>query len=411
MPSDRGIRKFMQELPSSTLEDFVVQYREYASFPIGQLKVQADSLIKIIVSKIRWDSVTSFPDIGACPRLEVLHLENSSYPSQKKAPDATDEMAQWISSCENLTELRLMNIRGVADISAKVILDEKIRLTSLTVGGGCSVTDSQALQRALRNQPCLEELELAGKPSDPLLNCPAILVESLCLLPNLKAIELKGVSDNFTSEDIISLTTHLPKLESIATTGFSFHDSIWESISDHQRLSFLYLQGPSWFTVDGLMTFASRVQDRGFFLEITRQHEEAGVTKEDRDRIHKTIRHTGRGFFSMGTLCKCRNTFVFILLLLFYEQHLICPCLIGDHEPTDYESEPYSDTSSMSGLSSDDVSDVSSDISSDDSSDMSSNGLGLPLFFLDPSETNSTSNSQPISDPGDEDASGEPDPV
>lgn len=186
------------------------------------------------------------------------------------------------------------------------------------------MADSPALHQSLRNQSSLEELILSGKPTD-LPSHNTVLIQSLCRLTNLKMIDLKGVSDNFTSEDIITIATHLPNLWCLWTTGRSFDDSIWESISANPKLRRLYIEGRGWFTVDGMLDFASRVKGRGFCLEVTRQDEEVYITEEEQDRIDDALRHNGCGFFYMETFRKCLSSEAPSLFHLFLTASNLCP--------------------------------------------------------------------------------------
>ncbi|KAK2759430.1 hypothetical protein FQN54_002908 [Arachnomyces sp. PD_36] len=298
LPPNDHLEKFLQDLPPNTLKNLTLTPMGSASFPTSLLSSQAESLTKIIFNTVQWESIASFSSLGPCPNLKVLVFRDALTPMMRESDmlresDTSTKFARWICSCGNLTHLELGGVYNAVDIATAVVLDGGIKLRILSISG--AIGSAKALHEGLKNQTSLEQLHLTPGMADLSLTGASlrissdktILIQSLCRLSKLQDLELSGVSDKFTSPDIVCLAAALPNLRSLVTGGDLFDDLIWEKLVLLPKLRLLRIYARSRFTADAILDFASRVGNRAFTLAILGQEEEARISSVDKERIEQ----------------------------------------------------------------------------------------------------------------------------
>ena len=293
--NDHRFAKLAAKLRPETLKYLVLEYNLIGDPPIRALGSQAASLVKLSLSSLTPHTHISLTGLGALQNLRELELSSCPPPPEKEASKVVASVSEWICSCKNLEVLKLQDFLDPSAIATRVILDKSIRLTHLTVRG--YVTERcQAFHKSLKNQPALKTLELESD-AEELHHDNALLLRSIFKLTHLENLELKYISQYFTQDDTVSLTTHLPGLVDLSTDAILLDDSIWEHFLRLPNLRRLELYAHSNFTPDGIVKFISQLENKNFRLVIMSQDKKDSIPKEAQTLIDQTLLHKLQGSF------------------------------------------------------------------------------------------------------------------
>lgn len=257
-----------------------------------------NSLQELKLTSLSIEAIGELPTLGAAPTLKVLSLTDS----QSAARDDSfytivGAIAQWICTCTSLRRLELRRFVNDTVLLSQVLIDERIRLNTLSVAG-YMMSGARHFHQALACQPSLEYLYLKGEGSE-IPEDNEILVQALCQLNQLRELELKDISDWFTPDHVMVLTPSLPRLERLWISGEAFDDDIWNLFLCLPNLQSLVINALSEFTTAGILDFISQLGpgNRGLNLAILNAMTSSEITEESQAIIRDALRETLNGTF------------------------------------------------------------------------------------------------------------------
>lgn len=274
--SDQGLATFLNELCPQSLKSFE------SSNKIGPRSFQALSCHGEMLTELKLDMLS--PDIApkvsllkCCTNLVSLSLgdrwwvlgDRGRATSHHKIHNhAFLETVAWLKECKKLQALAFTNFSGAIALTAPILLENSIHLTSL-VYEGLGLLSSKKLLRALANQTSLQSLSLEttvkGSPRRA-----EILVTSLSKLVNLKDLRVNEEFSIFTDLQIMRLARSLPKLEVWSTSGDALTDDIWSAVACLRSLRRLVFYSVTHFTPDGILNFVEKLGpgNKGLVLDV-----------------------------------------------------------------------------------------------------------------------------------------------
>ncbi|GLA00221.1 hypothetical protein AnigIFM60653_008280 [Aspergillus niger] len=292
---------FLTELRPNTLEYFeVLSYSQLGPRSIRSLGLHLDSLAELKLTSLTIETIAELPSLTAAPALKVLVLTDS-------IPATRDEnfyavvtrVAEWICSCKALQRLELRRFVDDSYLLSQVLPHEGLRLTTLSLAG-YAMADSRLFHEALACQQTLENLYLRGEGSEfPPGN--EILADVISRLSNLRELELKDISDGFTTDHVAYIAHMLPHLERLWISGEFFDDTTLTAFLDLPSLQSLSIHAFSNFTADGILSFISQLgpKNRGFNLAILNAVDST-LTEEAQNVIRDTLKVSLDGTFDYG---------------------------------------------------------------------------------------------------------------
>jgi hypothetical protein len=157
---------------------------------------------------------------------------------------------------------------------------------------------SRGFHEALAFQPSLQVLSLEGEGSE-IPQDQAVLVQAISQLNELHELELKDISEFFTSDHVMTLTPYLPNLERLWISGYDFNDDVWDSFLCLPNLRFLIIHALSSFTAPGILDFVSQLglSNQGFSLSILNALTETSIPEEAQVVIRDSLAHNVNGSF------------------------------------------------------------------------------------------------------------------
>ncbi|KAL4880463.1 hypothetical protein BJY04DRAFT_191329 [Aspergillus karnatakaensis] len=293
---------FFNTLRPNSLESFeILSFSDLGPRSIIALGTQINSLVELKLTYLNIETIRELPSLGALPRLEVLSLTDSKPTARNEEfHETVAEVTQWIYSCMKLKHLTLRKFMDDITLLSTVLTSPDIQLTSLTFAG-FQLYNRREFLEALGNQSSLQYLYLRGEGSDDSLD-NVQLVSALTMLPNIRDLELKDVSDGFVMEQVEILTASLPNLERLWISGEAVNDSIWPAFLNLPKLKGLSIFAFSNFTAKGVVGFISKLGEgnRGFNLSIMNGMSAHEFLDETQAMIREVLAEKLDGSFDFG---------------------------------------------------------------------------------------------------------------
>ncbi|KAK6814740.1 hypothetical protein RU639_009808 [Aspergillus parasiticus] len=241
---DADSEKFLNELQPNTLESFdLICYSGLGPRMIRGLGSHWNSLTELKLGYLGITATEKLLSLTAPPALKVLVLTTSiGVRSNEASSQMMPRVAKWIRSCKALQRLELRRFMDDALLLAQILPEKSL---------------------------CLSSLSLADYRSDqPEHNEP--LFQAISKLNNLRELDLYGVADGFTADDVMALTPFLPHLEKLLTGGKYFRDDVWNAFLRLPKLKYLMILGRSEFSAKGILDFINQLGpgNSGFSLPI-----------------------------------------------------------------------------------------------------------------------------------------------
>ncbi|KAL2002659.1 hypothetical protein VTN02DRAFT_6269 [Thermoascus thermophilus] len=291
--------QFLNSLQPQTLEYFeLLGHAQLGPRSIRAIGSHLNSLAELKLTGLDIESIAELPSLTAPPMLKVLSLTDSR-PTIRNENfyRVVSNVADWIASCRNLRQLELRRFLDDSVLLSRALADDKVRLTRLSVRG-YAMSHARAFHEALASQSSLQSLCLQGETSEADED-QAVLVQALGQLNNLRELDLKDISDNFTPDHVATLTPFLPKLEQLIISGYNFHCEVWNSFLCLPKLKNLVIHAFSEFTAQGILDFIAQLgpDNEGFNLSILNNTTDAYVPEEAQVQIRDTLARNLDGSF------------------------------------------------------------------------------------------------------------------
>lgn len=231
---DRDLASFFNELRNNTLRSFnAINARNVGPETLLSLNSHCVTLRSLKLSGLEFESIKNLSYLQGCKALETLEITDNQGVINLEATqnDVFVEVVAWLCGCHNLKELSLKNLPSAPSILEQVCrkliqtyaiaihipnptakVHNSIKLRDLEVEG-YSLANNAAFHRAISHQTSLESLKLKADPEDSFRDDIDTLVSSLCLLKNLKILNLVSTSDYFRTAEINQLASNLFNLE------------------------------------------------------------------------------------------------------------------------------------------------------------------------------------------------------
>ncbi|GAD93807.1 hypothetical protein ANI_1_2340024 [Paecilomyces variotii No. 5] len=300
--AEETCERFLNGLRPHSLEYFeVISLSQLGPRSISGFGNHLNSLTELKLTSLQIEAIAELPSLKSPPALRVLALTDSAPAARdEKFYSIVKDVAEWICSCKSL---RLLGLRRFLDdpaLLSQALNDDRLRLTKLSVEGYTMQT-SRAFHEALASQMSLQSLYLQGESSE-FPDDQAILVQALGQLSNLRELELKDISENFTPDHVVTLTPYLPQLERLWISGHDFDDEVWNAFLGLPKLRVLIIHALSDFTAEGILDFISQLGpgNRGLHLSILNALSDASITEEAQTVIGETLAQNLGGTFDFG---------------------------------------------------------------------------------------------------------------
>lgn len=294
--------RFLNGLQPHTLEYFeVISLSQLGPRSIKGFANHLNSLTELKLTSLEIEAIAELPSLTSPPALKVLALIDSTPALRdEKFYTVVKDVAEWIRSCKNLRQLELRRFLDDPLLLSQALTDDRLRLTKLSVEGYMMET-SRAFHEALASQTSLQSLYLQGESSE-FPDDQATLIQALGQLSNLRELELKDISENFTPDHVVTLTPYLPQLERLWIGGHDFDDDVWNAFLGLSKLHVLIIHALSNFTTEGILDFIAQLGpgNRGLHLSILNALSDAKVTEEAQVVISDTLAQTLGGTFDFG---------------------------------------------------------------------------------------------------------------
>ncbi|RDW70256.1 hypothetical protein BP5796_08653 [Coleophoma crateriformis] len=290
---DVKLANFFTGLRANTLRSFTaIRADSIGQQTLKSLCSHAQSLKVLKLDNLRADAIKHISLLKDCVALETLALTDAEGLVNLEATenDVFLESVAWLRQCEKLRDLKFSKFFSAPAILTKLLVDEKIKLSSLEVVDYPLLNNGE-FYKALSHQVDLVSLDLKTDVDDPDLIDNGVLVSSICQLTKLNYLRLIGVSDNFCSPDIQSLATHLKGLEELHFSGFNITDDILPALSGLHHLKTLSISALTNFTSDGLLAYISTLQETnsGLNIAILSQALESDLSDNELSTIKNAI--------------------------------------------------------------------------------------------------------------------------
>ncbi|KAI8936895.1 hypothetical protein NX059_006127 [Plenodomus lindquistii] len=198
--------------------------------------------------------------LQGCTALNNLRIDDTHEADDLETSqhEAFLETVAWLRKCESLRSLEFFNCQSGAALVTPVLLEEKIRLSSLHIDSYILKDRTNFHQALVHQQSSLRHLFLSGDTDEMFRDHLDTLVDSLKQLKQLQTLTLI-LPEIFREEHLITLFTHLVLLEELYVSGLELRDNILDSLAGMKHLRNVTLSGISKFTTDGLLEFVSRL--------------------------------------------------------------------------------------------------------------------------------------------------------
>jgi hypothetical protein len=295
--ADPEAERVLKGLRSNSLESFeVLSSSHLGPRSIAALGSHLEALTELKLTSLPIEAIAELPSLKTPTALKVLVLTDS-HPQMRNEYfyDTVSAVADWICTCANLRHLELRRFVDDANLLSIVLVDERVHLHTLHVRG-YKMETAREFHRALALQPSLQVLSLEGEGSE-IPQDQAVLVQAIGQLSELRELELKDISEYFTSDHVMTLTPYLPKLERLWISGYDFDDDLWDSFLCLPNLRYLIIHALSSFTAPGILDFVSRLgpSNQGFSLSILNALTELSIPEDALAVIRESLAHNVNG--------------------------------------------------------------------------------------------------------------------
>ncbi|KAL1961802.1 hypothetical protein VTN77DRAFT_1052 [Rasamsonia byssochlamydoides] len=232
-------------------------------------------------------------------KLEVLTIYNS----YGQDDELSSDVGQWIGACKSLRRLEIHVFLNEPLVLANALNNTELSLEALIVPDyvdSRTLEDIEAFHEALAFQHGMRELsinaDLFEVPERPVN--PATLLRSLQKLTELRTLDIQGVSQEFSQDQVLTLVSCLPHLERLTISGTGFNDSVWNSLC-FSNLRYLKIAARNCFTAQGILDFICGLgpQNRGLHLELGYTLTESNITEEDQVTLREELSRRLDGSF------------------------------------------------------------------------------------------------------------------
>lgn len=308
--ADDVFAKFLQDLRPDTIQYLQFISRSAIAGKSFEALGRHQGLRKLKLNDLCPAAMQSLSSLRQCTQIEVLSLEDNSgtVRLEELNNDVFLDVIAWLSSCKNLRDITITNFWDGPAILAAVAIAPDVRWTKLCLDGYVVRNASSAsFHTSLTDQKDLEELFLKGNGDDTIPQDLEIMVSSICVLPKIKKLVLRQVSDEFDMTHISSLALSLPLLEEFSTSGQELSSDILSLFVNLRNLKMLTLFALTQFTFDSIFDFVSLLDEksqRGFGLNLMAIDQEFALSEEQQTVISETIKSRVGGTFGKSALNK-----------------------------------------------------------------------------------------------------------
>ncbi|KAI1006225.1 hypothetical protein K3495_g1999 [Podosphaera aphanis] len=274
---------FFRGLKKNTLRRLLIE----ANYPwnifedhesISSINCHAESLTALKIGSLNMEGAKKLHFLSACKAITSLQLQLEFYfPGDEEIGlreidyDAFQGMLNWICSCRKLRELSVGDSYDGKTILTQVCSKNWIRLRKVEILQYFKISEIGELLQALSTQTTLEFLRLRVKSAD---ECSPKLtqnfVRSIGCLTNLKYLDVWSTFLPYFPIDIVS---YVSGLEVFVINCDGSTDALWSAMAKLHNLRALVIEGRSYFSFDGILTFINALPAtyKGFELSIGEQ--------------------------------------------------------------------------------------------------------------------------------------------
>lgn len=295
---DVDLASFFTTLPCNTMRSVRVFSRnDIGTATFEALTGHKKSLTDLVLGNLKASALRALSSLQELLALRNLDLTDVEHVALGDA-HALAGIINWIGNCEQLKSLRLRHFIDGPAIMKSVCLQDRIRLQSLTVSG-YTLRNSRDFHQSLSHQTSLEAVELRADPEDCTSEDIDVLVSSLCMLNQLKYLNLLDTSDSFEGRQIHQLAFSLSKLEDVSISGFNMGDEIWPAILQLLNLKSISFHAITSFTFEGIMRYILQLQpsNAGLLLSVMSASIESELSASEQATIKDAIEKTVDGKF------------------------------------------------------------------------------------------------------------------
>ena len=256
--ADKGnhheISIFVSNLRPGSIRHFACQDDEQINATVlASLSNQCTSLRSLALAV---KDLNELQHLSKCPNLEILYISSYGSTTGTNTSDSTG-LASWLEYCKSLKDLELDGYKMEPSAIINLLLDKEIPLSSMHICFGGNGLDRN-FYRALATRDSLTDLHLEND-SRRVDDAQRIeVMECLLCLGSLTSLSVISGGD-FEDHDIRSLARQLTCLKSLNFGYLAITDTVWTDLSSLTSLSDLSLTGDSEFTLDGFLSFVSKL--------------------------------------------------------------------------------------------------------------------------------------------------------
>jgi hypothetical protein len=209
--SDHDVGSFFGTLKPNSLESVKgISAQGIGPETLLALNNHSKSLKSLLLEDLRSKAIKSLSLLQGCLSLENLAISDTDGVVNLEATenDVFLETIAWLNGCRNLRELSIKKLVSAPTILTHVCLNNNTHLRLLHLEG-YSVAGNMDFHKALSHQTTLESLTLKADSEGAFRDDIDALVTSICLLKNLKYLNLIGSADYFRTGEVLRLATSL----------------------------------------------------------------------------------------------------------------------------------------------------------------------------------------------------------
>jgi len=203
--------------------------------------------------------ISALMTLGNCTSIENLSLEMpSSFDTDAFQRDIVPALSAWLSECRNLRKIAFKEFGAAPTVLIPILLNKAVCLEELNLDAKKNyyvVHQNREFHRALGQMRTLKALYLVGNGENVRRDDIDTLVDSLINLPELRILQLRGVSELLGEDAVIRLLSSLPLLEDVYVGGYGFSDKVLEVVATLQNLRSISFYAVTSFTCQGLLDF------------------------------------------------------------------------------------------------------------------------------------------------------------
>lgn len=298
---DLNLAGFLTAMSNNTLKSL----RIFSRNDVGENTFQAlnhhhESLVDLVLGNIKPSALKALSSLQGLTALRSLDLNDIGNLINLETTENERflDILNWVTSCRQLKTIRLQDFMDGPAIMKALCLKDEIHLKALTLSGlGYNLVNNQEFHLSLAHQTSLESLELRADAEECVRDDIDTLVSSLCLLRELRYLNILDTSEYFQSLQIQQLALSLPKvsrsplnnvywlclsicifvvnihrlqLEDLSVSGYGMGDEVWPAISQLHHLKSLSFHSMTSFSFEGILNYISNLQpgNSGLLLSI-----------------------------------------------------------------------------------------------------------------------------------------------